>query len=99
MVKTNANEALTKAKIRIAIADDHAIFRDGVSRLLSLEEDFDVVAQVGDGLYVSTMLSQYDPDILLLDLNMPGLSGLAVLQGLQAAGSKTRVILLTASDN
>src|SRR6266704_931416 len=89
----------SKSKIRIVIADDHPIFRDGLCRLLSLEEDFDVVAQVEDGLHVSEVLQQCDPDILLLDLNMPGLSGLAALQRLQAASSRTRVILLTASDN
>jgi DNA-binding NarL/FixJ family response regulator len=89
----------TKAKIRIVIADDHPIFRDGLCRLLSLEEDFEVVGQVEDGLHVSEVLQQCDPDILLLDLNMPGLSGLAALQKLQAASSRTRVILLTASDN
>jgi DNA-binding NarL/FixJ family response regulator len=88
----------TKAKIRIAIADDHPIFRDGFCRLLSLEDDFDVVGQVEDGLHVSEVLQQCDPDILLLDLNMPGLNGLAALQKLQSA-SRTRVILLTASDN
>jgi DNA-binding NarL/FixJ family response regulator len=89
----------TKAKIRIVIADDHPIFRDGLCRLFSLEEDFEVVGQVEDGLHVSEVLQQCDPDILLLDLNMPGLSGLAALQKLQAASSRTRVILLTASDN
>ena len=89
----------TKAKIRIAIADDHPIFRDGLCRLLSLEEDFDVVAQAEDGLHVSEVLQQYDPDILLLDLNMPGLSGLETLQRLQADNTNTRVILLTASEN
>ena len=105
MLETNVSESCpnsrvpTKAKIRIAIADDFPIFRDGLCRLLSLEEDFDVVAQVEDGLHVSEVLQQYDPDILLLDLNMPGLSGLATLQRLQAASSRTRVILLTASDN
>ena len=89
----------TKAKIRIVIADDHPIFRDGLCRLLSLEEDFEVVGQVEDGLYVSEVLQQCDPDILLLDLNMPGLSGLAALQRLQTTNSRTRVILLTAADN
>ena len=64
-----------------------------------LEEDFDVVGRVEDGLHVSEVLQQCDPDILLLDLNMPGLSGLAALQRLQSDNSRTRVILLTASDN
>ena len=105
MLETNVIESCpnsrvpTKAKIRIAIADDHPIFRDGLCRLLCLEEDFDVVAQVEDGLHVSEALQQYDPDILLLDLNMPGLTGLEALQRLHAASSRTRVILLTASDN
>jgi DNA-binding NarL/FixJ family response regulator len=89
----------TKAKIRIAIADDHPIFRDGLCRLLSLEDDFEVVGQVEDGLHVSEVLQQCDPDILLLDLNMPGLNGLAALERLQTASSRTRVIVLTASDN
>src|SRR5260370_31758740 len=89
----------TTDKIRIALADDHPIFRDGLCRLLSLEEDFVVVAQVNDGLQVLDVLRQYEPDILLLDLNMPGLSGLATLQRVQAANIKTRVILLTASHN
>ena len=89
----------TTGKIRIALADDHPIFRDGLCRLLSLEEDFVVVAQANDGLQVLEVLRQYEPDILLLDLNMPGLSGLATLKRVQAANTKTRVILLTASDN
>src|ERR1035437_8003654 len=88
-----------KSKIRFVVADDHPIFRDGLCRLLSLEEDFEVVGQVEDGLYVSEVLQQCDPDILLLDLNMPGLSGLAALQRLQTTNSRTRVILLTAADN
>ena len=88
-----------KAKIRIVLADDHPIFRDGLHGRLALEKDFDVVAQVDNGLHVAEVLQQCDPDILLLDLNMPGLSGLAALQRLQSACSRTRVILLTASDN
>ncbi len=86
-------------EIRIVIADDHPIFRDGLCRLLALEEDFSVVAEVDDGMRVLDTLQQYQPDILLLDLNMPGLNGLATLERLQAAGNKTKVILLTASDN
>ncbi|HYW41474.1 MAG TPA: response regulator transcription factor [Bryobacteraceae bacterium] len=88
-----------KAKIRIVVADDHPIFRDGLCRLLALEEDFEVVAQASDGRQVLDVLQQLEPDILLLDLKMPGLDGLATLQRLQAARNKTRVIVLTASDD
>src|SRR5213075_2867771 len=89
----------TKPKIRIVVADDHPIFRDGLCRLLALEEDFEVVAQAQDGRQVLDVLQQHEPDILLLDLKMPGMDGLATLQRLQIAKYKTRVIVLTASDD
>ena len=89
----------TKSKIRIVVADDHPIFRDGLCKLLALEEDFEVVAQAQDGREVLDVLQQYEPDILLLDLKMPGLDGLGTLQRLQAARNRTRVIVLTASDD
>ena len=89
----------TSSKIRIVVADDHPIFRDGLCKLLALEEDFEVVAQAQDGRQVLDVLQQYEPDILLLDLKMPGLDGLATLQRLQAVKNKTRVIVLTASDD
>src|SRR3954451_21851985 len=99
---TNGPSALgtpAKSKIRIVVADDHPIFRDGLCRLLALEEDFEVVAQAQDGRQGLEILQQLEPDILLLDLKMPGLDGLATLQRLQAARNKTRVIVLTASDD
>src|SRR5689334_7469367 len=88
-----------KPKIRIVVADDHPIFRDVLCRLLALEEDFEVVAQASDGAQVLEILQRVEPDILLLDLKMPGLDGLGTLQRLQAARNKTRVIVLTASDD
>jgi len=88
-----------KTKIRIVVADDHPIFRDGLCKLLALEDDFEVVAQAQDGREVLEILQQCEPDILLLDLKMPGLDGLATLQRLQQSRNKTRVIVLTASDD
>jgi DNA-binding NarL/FixJ family response regulator len=87
------------SRIRIVVADDHPIFRDGLCRLLALEPDFEVVAQAQDGRQVLDVLQQYEPDILLLDLKMPGLDGLATLQKLQSSHHKTRVIVLTASED
>src|SRR5512147_2163461 len=94
-----ASSGAERPKIRIVVADDHPIFRDGLCKLLALEEDFEVVAQAQDGRQVLDVLQQYAPDILLLDLKMPGLDGLATLQRLQAFKNKTRVIVLTASDD
>jgi len=88
-----------KPKIRIVVADDHPIFRDGLCKLLALEDDFEVVAQAQDGRQVLEVLQQLEPDILLLDLKMPGLDGLATLQRLQVSKGRTRVIVLTASDD
>jgi DNA-binding NarL/FixJ family response regulator len=95
----SGSESPFKSKIRIVVADDHPIFRDGLCRLLALEEDFEVVAQAQDGRQVLDVLQLHEPDILLLDLKMPGLDGLATLQRLQIAKNKTRVIVLTASDD
>ncbi|MGA3235364.1 MAG: response regulator transcription factor [Bryobacteraceae bacterium] len=95
----SGSEAPVKPKIRIVVADDHPIFRDGLCKLLALEDDFEVVAQASDGRQVLDVLQQHEPDVLLLDLKMPGLDGLGTLQRLQAAKNKTRVIVLTASDD
>ena len=85
--------------IRIVIADDHPIFRDGLRKLLMLEEDFRVVAEARDGKEVLEVLDEVQPDILLLDLKMPGLDGLTALQKLQNSRTKTKVIVLTASED
>ncbi|MEX2263113.1 MAG: response regulator transcription factor [Bryobacteraceae bacterium] len=85
--------------IRIMIADDHPIFRDGLKKLLSLEEDFRVVAEASDGREILEVLDKHDPDVLLLDLKMPGADGLTTLQKLQAGQRRTKVIVLTASED
>jgi DNA-binding NarL/FixJ family response regulator len=92
-------EPVESPKIRIVVADDHPIFRDGLCRLLALEPDFEVVAQAQDGRQVLDVLQSLEPDILLLDLKMPGLDGLATLQKIQNSKHKTRVIVLTASED
>lgn len=85
--------------ISIVIADDHPIIRDGLRVLLSREEDFDVVGEASDGREVLDRLQESDPDILLLDLDMPRMDGLNVLQELQQSANATKVILLTASED
>jgi two-component system nitrate/nitrite response regulator NarL len=83
--------------IRILLADDHPIVRDGVRRLLETEPDFRVVGQAADGREAVRLVSRCAPDILLLDLAMPRLPGLEVLRELSASDSPVRTILLTAA--
>ena len=86
--------------IRIVIADDHPIFREGLKYLLGTQEDFQLLAEVGNGDDVLDTIEKLQPDILLLDLRMPGTHGLVVLERLQATKiSSTKVIVLTASED
>jgi len=94
-----AEEEGSGKPIRILIADDHPIFRDGLKQLLATQPDFEVIGEAGHGDDVLPAVEKLHPDILLLDLKMPGTHGLAVLQKMQAAQSPTKVIVLTASDD
>ena len=85
------------ARIRIAIADDHPIFRDGLRRLLALEPDMEVVGEAADGEEALAILNSAHPDLLLLDLAMPRGSGIEVLRRVPAEHKATRLLLLTAS--
>jgi DNA-binding NarL/FixJ family response regulator len=92
-------EEKKRTSVRIVIADDHPIVRDGLKKLLLLEDDFEVVGEAGDGREVIAKVQEVDPDVLLLDLRMPNLDGLAALHALQQTNKRTRVIVLTASED
>ena len=90
----------TMAKtITVGVADDHPVFRRGVTTLLSLEDDIEVIGAVADGSQVEELLEKHNPDILLLDLRMPGVNGLETLRLLSKKERHTRIILLTASED
>jgi two-component system, NarL family, nitrate/nitrite response regulator NarL len=85
-------------RIRIVIADDHPIFRDGLRRLLEMESDLEVVGEAADGGEAVKLARQRKPDILLLDLAMPRTPGLEALREMNGHGpNPVRVILLTAA--
>jgi len=83
--------------VRILIADDHRIFRDGLRRLLEVEPDFEVVGEASDGRDAVAQVRELQPDILLLDLSMPGVDGLEALRGIGERPVDTRTLLLTAA--
>lgn len=92
-------EENSKAAIRILVADDHPVVREGIRKLLDLEDDMVVVAEAKDGREVLEKIGEVQPDVVLLDLKMPGMDGLAVLQTMQHMKDKTKVVVLTASED
>lgn len=81
--------------VKVMIADDHSMIREGLKQLLELEGDFEVVAEACDGLECIDKLASVIPDILLLDINMPNMNGLEVLQKLKEKKIKVKVLVLT----
>jgi two-component system, NarL family, nitrate/nitrite response regulator NarL len=90
---------MDRKQIRLVIADDHPIFRDGLRRLLEAESGFKVIGEARDGAEAVKLALQLKPDIMLLDLAMPKHPGLEALRELSTNGgqSSVRVILLTAA--
>jgi YesN/AraC family two-component response regulator len=91
--------AKTKQQIRVLLADDHAIFRDGLRKLLDSDEDMSIVGEAQNGVECIKLLTKLKPDILLLDLRMPDKDGLAVLEEVNFDTLPTRVIVLTAAED
>src|ERR1700732_1028727 len=88
-----------KVSIRIMVADDHAIFRDGLRKLLDGSNDVTIVGEASNGNECIKMLGKLKPDILLLDLRMPEKDGLGVLEEVNFDTLPTRVIVLTAAED
>lgn len=82
--------------IRVVLADDHPLFLDGLDQLLNLAGDFEVVARCSNGLEAIGAVESLDPDLLVLDLRMPDMDGLAVVRELRRRELKVRVVILTA---
>ena len=85
--------------IRVIVADDHPIVLEGLAQLFNIEKDFKVVEQCSSGAQALDAVLRLKPDVLVLDVRMPKVDGLAVLRELAARKSPTRVVLLTAEIN
>ena len=81
--------------INIAIVDDHNVVREGIRQLLEIDGDIKVVGEARDGYECMEMLKHTIPDVLLLDINMPNMNGLQVLEKIRNIGIKVKVLILT----
>ena len=86
-------------RYRLLLADDHAVFRSGLKSLLHEEPDFEVVAETASGAEVLGLVQEHRPDLVVLDVQMPGLSGPDVVRQLRSAAQDVRVIGLSAFDD
>lgn len=85
--------------ITIVLADDHHVVRQGLRALLKAEADFSVVGEAGDGLAALQLVEQLKPNVLLLDLMMPGLNGLEVCRQLSKHSPNTHIVVLSMYSN
>ena len=83
--------------ITVLIADDHPVVRQGLAVLFEVQDDIALVGQASDGAEAVTLTRELDPDVLLLDLMLPGLDGMGVLAQLREEDSRTRVLVLTSA--
>ncbi|KXZ40189.1 two component transcriptional regulator, LuxR family [Alkalithermobacter thermoalcaliphilus JW-YL-7 = DSM 7308] len=87
-----------KTKINVLIVDDHALMREGLKRILELEDNINVVDTASDGLDAIEKFKKLDIDVILLDINMPKLNGIETLRKLKNMDSSIKVIMLTIYD-
>lgn len=86
-------------RIKVVIADDHDLFRDGLSVLLSRDEEIEILGEAPDGKVLVDMVSQCDTDVIITDLMMPEMDGVQAIKKITASGSKARILALSTFDN
>ena len=87
------------SRVRVVLADDHPRFREGLRFTLEREPDLEVVGEAADGRGVLDLVARLDPDVVLMDLAMPVLDGLAATRELVGAGARGRILVLTMSED
>lgn len=89
-----------KVKVtRIVLIDDHRLFREGVRRILDMVDDFQVVDEGDDGKEVEAIVKVHEPDVVLMDINMPGINGVEATRRLMEISPETKVIILSIHDD
>ena len=90
---------MSDEKIRILLADDHALVREGIRRVLEEDPDFEVVAEAADGEEAVALAREHRPDVAVVDISMPNASGFEVTARLQAEVTSTHVLILSMHDD
>jgi two-component system response regulator DegU len=93
------NTATLKRSVKLIIADDHQLFREGVKRIINMEEDMEVIAECGDGIQVVELCNQNTPDVVLMDINMPLENGVVATERLKLIFPDVKVIILSIHDD
>jgi two-component system response regulator DegU len=93
------NMVSPKGNVRIVIADDHQLFREGVKRIINMEDDMEVIGECGDGIQVIELCNQITPDIVLMDINMPLENGVVATERLKLIFPDIKVIILSLHDD
>lgn len=93
---TYSRERHTSNTISVLIVDDHPLFRDGLQKALELEDDINVVGQCADGEQALRAAARFQPQVVLLDINLPSINGIQVARQLKAERSSVAIVFLTA---
>ncbi|MCZ6858159.1 MAG: response regulator transcription factor [Gemmatimonadetes bacterium] len=89
---------MTGSRYRVVIADDHLVVREGLKLILETEEDFELVGQAQDGATAVQLARDVEPDLILMDLRMPGMGGIEAIEQIRDANPDTAVVILTTYD-
>src|SRR5690625_1154250 len=89
----------TSKEINIVLIDDHKLFREGVKRILEFEPSFKVMAEGDDGTEAEALVKEYQPDVVLMDINMPGMNGVQATSKLVDKFPDVNVIILSIHDD
>src|SRR5262245_66200992 len=94
-MKGNSIPMAKEAKVRVLVADDHPVVRQGIMANVNPQTDMTVVAEAGDGVEALALIKEHLPDVVLLDLRMPRMDGLDVLAEVNASKPQSKVIVMT----
>ncbi|NNG36717.1 response regulator [Nakamurella aerolata] len=89
---------MSERVVRVVVVDDHPVVRDGIKGMLSQDDRLEVIGEAADGAEAIAVVTKVRPDVVVMDLRMPGTDGVAAIRALRAAGSPAHILVLTTYD-